>query len=446
MTPHNVKCPCCNNPWSAATGDFFAKFCTECEESQEPQQGKGVSRSNMDFGVHPKENFYLYANGNWLKNNPIPPGYPNWNSFLTLHVQSQENLKDILTELAKSNELSEDERKLSVFYKTAMDEEAIEKLGVEPLQGLLEHCQTIVDSMGDDDDDKALLAKNLGTMALKYGISPFMSVGASPDKMDSEHSIAEISQGGIGLPDRDYYFNEDKEEKREAYKKCIALMLTLLEDPHATEAADENAALAEKVYTLERTLAESHMTRTDNRDPHATYNKMTISQLSASGNDAFDFAAYFLGATGKNVEELGDINVRNTSAVEKAAEVASTVEPATLLGYLRWKVASSSAPYLSKAFADAHFDFFEKTLSGTKEIKPRWKRAMAFTETALGEALGKIYCAKYFDESSKHRAVEIVEKVRQALEDRLKEVDWIKADSTRNEALKKMGKFGVKIG
>jgi putative endopeptidase len=440
MTPHNVKCPCCSNPWSAATGDFFAKFCTDCETQE--QQGNGLSRSNMDFDAHPKENFYLYANGNWLKKNPIPPGYPNWNSFLTLHVQSQENLRDILVELAKSNDLSDDERKVSAFYRTAMDEEAIEKIAAGPLEGLLQHCQTIVDSM----EDKASLAKNLGTMAFQYGISPFISIGASPDKMNSDHSIAQISQGGIGLPDRDYYFDEDKEEKREAYKKCIAMMLTLLDDPHATEATDENAALAEKVYTLEHTLAESHMSRTDNRDPHATYNKMSISQLTANGNDAFDFAAYFLGATGKTVEGLGDINVRNTKAVEKAAEVASTVEPATLLAYLRWKVAASSAPYLSKAFVDAHFDFFENTLSGTKEIKPRWKRAMAFTESALGEALGKLYCAKYFDESSKHRALEIVEKVRQALEDRLKEVDWIKADSTRSEALKKMGMFRVKIG
>jgi putative endopeptidase len=122
------------------------------------------------------------------------------------------------------------------------------------------------------------------------------------------------------------------------------------------------------------------------------------------------------------------------------------VDSDTLRGYLRWKVAESSAPYLCKSFVDAHFDFYEKTLSGTQEIKPRWKRAMAFTENALGEALGKIYCAKCFDETSKERALEIVEKVRQALEERLKEVDWIKAESTRNEALKKMSKFRVKIG
>lgn len=436
MTTPNVKCPCCNNPWAAATGDFFAKFCTDCQE------GKGLSRSNMDLDVAPKSNFYLYANGNWLKQNPIPSGYPSWNSFLTLHVQSQENLKEILTELAESKEQSEDERKVSVFYKAAMDEETIEQVGLEPLQGLLDHCQATVDAM----QDKAALAQNLGVLALKYAVSPFISIGVSPDKMNSEHSIAQISQGGIGLPDRDYYFDEDKEDKREAYKKCIAKMLTLLENVNATEATEENIALADKIYELEKTLAESHMTRTENRDPHATYNKMSISALTDIGKEAFDFAAYFLGATGKSTEELGDINVRNTKAVEKAAEVASNVDKDTLLGYLRWNVAVSSAPYLCKAFVDEHFNFFEKTLSGTQEIKPRWKRAMAFTESALGEALGKLYCAKHFDESSKQIALDIVEKVRQALEDRLKEVEWIKADTTREAALQKMAKFRVKIG
>ncbi len=440
MTSESVKCPCCNNPWAAATGDFFAKLCMECEVQQTP--GTGVSRSNMDFDVHPKENFYLYANGKWLENNPIPSGYPNWNTFLTLHVKSQENLKDILTELAESEDVSEDERKVSAFYKAAMDEERIEALGMEPLNELLDHVEATVDSMSD----KSSFAKNLGIMTFKYGISPFVSVGVSPDKMNSEHSIAQLAQGGIGLPDRDYYFDEDKEEKRHAYMKCIAIMLTLLENTEATEATENNVALAENVFNLEKSLAEAHMTRTENRDPHATYNKMSISDLIMRGNNHFDFASYFLGSTGKTVEELGDINVCNTKAVEKAAEVASTVNPDALLAYLRWKAVASSAPYLSKAFVDTHFDFFEKALSGTQEIKPRWKRAMAFTESALGEALGKLYCAKYFDESSKGRALNIVEQVRQALEDRLKEVDWIKAESTRNYALKKMERFRVKIG
>jgi putative endopeptidase len=204
--PHNIKCPCCNNPWAAATGDMFAKICQECETTTTSEEdGKGLDRSNMDFEVHPKENFYQYANGSWLKNNPIPSGYPNWNSFLTLHVQSQENLKKILLELAKNNkDITDDERKVSVFYKAAMEEEAIKTAGVEPLQPLLEHCNKTVDALKEKNDQDA---KCLGAMAFQYGISPFFCIGVSPDKKDnSEHSIiAEVAQGGIGLPDRDNF-------------------------------------------------------------------------------------------------------------------------------------------------------------------------------------------------------------------------------------------------
>ncbi|KAL3941577.1 MAG: hypothetical protein SGBAC_004079 [Bacillariaceae sp.] len=452
--PHNMKCPCCKNPWAAATGDFFARICQECEDTSP----KGLSRGNMDFSVHPKDDFYLYANGEWLKKNPIPSGYPNWNSFLTLHTQSQENLKNMLEELSKSggkgggkggDNISEEERKVSLFYKAAMDEDAIEVAGVSPLKPLLDACDKAVGSAASKDSKG--FASILGTMCYQYGISPFFSIGVSPDKMNSDHSIAQLSQGGLGLPDRDYYFDEDKEDKREAYKKCVANFLTLLEDPSMAttkEATPENVALATKILDLEKTLAESHMTRTENRDPHETFNKMSMDKLMTElCSNEFDFGSYFLAATGKSsVEDVGEINVRNTKAIAKAAEVAASTDSETLKGYLKWKVVASCAPYLSSKFVQEHFKFYETVMMGTKEIKERWKRAMGWTDSALGEALGKLYCAKYFDESSKQQALDIVEQVRQALEDRLKEVDWIKSDSTREQALKKMENFRVKIG
>jgi putative endopeptidase len=440
-TSHTPKCPCCSNPWAAATGDFFAKLCQECETT-DVDGNKSLSRDNMDFAVHPRDNFYQYTNGNWLKNNPIPSGYPNWNSFLTLHVQSQENLKDILMELAAKEDVSEDERKVAAFYQAAMNEEAIEKAGISPMKPLLDLCSEAVEKK----NDKAAFATCLGRLAYKYQISPFFSIGASPDKKNSDHSIAEVAQGGIGLPDRDYYYDETKDTERTAYKLCVAKMLTLVVDATAKENSDEAVAKAEKVYELEMSLAEAHMTKTESRDPHDTYNKMSIAQLTENCKGAFDFASYFLAATGKNVDQLGDINVRNTKALERMAEVASTADAETLTAYLQWMSVKSFASYLSQPFVDAQFDFYEKALMGTQEIKPRWKRAMAFTESALGEALGKLYCAKYFDESSKEQALTIVEQVRQALEERLKEVDWMKADSTRENALKKMGRFNVKIG
>lgn len=437
-----TKCPCCDNPWGRATGDFFAKLCVECEE-KEPED-KGLSRSNMDFEVSPSENFYNYSNGGWIKENPIPPGYPSWNTFLTLHVKSQENLKDLLAELAEKNkdELSTDEAKVSAFYAAALDEEAIETAGLEPMTLLLNLCNEISE---ESTKDKAAYAKLLGEMSAKYGVSPFFCIGASPDNKNSNHSLCQVSQGGLGLPDRDYYFDEDKEEKRVAYKKHVAMMLTLLDDPAATEPTEAAVAAANQVYALELELAEAHMTKTECRDPEATYNKMAVADLTKNGDDAFDFASYFVGATGKSAENLGDINVRNTEALKRVAKVASTIEPEILKNYLRWASVKSCAPYLAKVFVDENFDFYEKTLSGTDEIKPRWKRAMTFTESALGEALGQLYCAKYFDEECKGRALKIVEDVRAALEERLKEVEWM-GEATREEALKKMAGFKVKIG
>ena len=402
----------------------------------------------------PQDNFYAYTNGTWLKNNPIPAGYPNFNSFLQLHIQSQENLKGILEELEKKSssdggevDVTEDERKVATFYSAAMDEDEIEKVGIKPLKPVLELCEAIATASSKADSNKVEFAKLLGKLAFRYGINPFFAIGVSPDNENTDISIAQIYQGGLGLPDRDYYFDEDKQDKRDEYKKCIAKFLTLLKDQSVKEPTEEAIATAIKVYDLEHALAEKHMTKTENRDPHATYNKMSIAKLTEMcGNGCFDFVTYLEVCTGKTVTELGDVNLRNVDAIQRVAVVSTSADQETLLAYLQWTSLRSCASYLSKAFVDAQFDFYEKCLMGTQEIKPRWKRAMAFTESALGECLGKLYCARYFDESSKERALDIVERVRQALEDRLKEVDWMKAETTRNEALKKMAKFGVKIG
>mmetsp|Transcript_1521 Transcript_1521/g.2317 ORF Transcript_1521/g.2317 Transcript_1521/m.2317 type:complete len:715 (+) Transcript_1521:42-2186(+) len=448
----DYKCPCCDNPWAAATGEFFAQFCEPCQETKEAEE----KSFGVDRAISPNDDFYLFANKKWMDANPIPKGYPNWNTFLHLHTLSQERLKELLecldtADLPEDDDsTSDDTKKLAAFYTAAMDEEAIEEAGIQPIQSLLDDCAktAAAAAAGDDDTSSSALATSLGQLMCTYGISPFFSIGASPDSKDSNHSIAQVAQGGLGLPDRDYYFDEDKEDLRTAYKQHLAQMLTLLDDPTATEKpSEENIAHAEKVYDLEEQLAKVHMTKTENRDPEATYNKMSIADFSTNvGKNKFDFTSYFQAATGKSVDELGDINIRNLAALEGAAELASTVDAVVLEHYLRFRSIASCANYMPKAFVMENFNFHEKTLMGTDEIKPRWKRAMAMTEAALGEALGQIYCSKYFDESCKEKALSIVEAVRQALEKRLKEVDWMKSDSTREQALKKMNRFNVKIG
>lgn len=221
-------------------------------------------------------------------------------------------------------------------------------------------------------------------------------------------------------------------------------MLMLLDPTVYTETvATETSAL---IYGIELDIAGSHMTKTEKRDPLATYNKMDVAALTELCNGSFDFAT-FLTAMGKeSVDAVGDINVRNVKAVQKIAEVVSGLEATAMVHYLKWHTISKVASYLPKAFVDEDFHFYQTVLSGTKELKPRWKRAMAMTETALGEALGKMYCNKYFDEDCKNRAFAIVESVRAALEERLKEVPWMTADATREAALKKMKNFKIKIG
>ncbi|KAL3807991.1 hypothetical protein ACHAXA_000961, partial [Cyclostephanos tholiformis] len=404
----------------------------------------GWSHPKLARPISP-DNFFLYSNGNWMRDNPIPSGYSSWNSFMSLRLKSQEDCRRILAEsdgIGGTGDVSDEERKVALFYGAAMDEDAIEAAGTRPMLPLLELCEEAAKCR----DDKVAYASCLGRMSMRYGVTPFFSIGSGPDKKDSDRSIAQVSQGGIRLPDRDYYFDQDKEGQRSAYKNTIALMLTLLVDPCAIEPSEESIDAAERVFELEKSLAEGHMTKTENRDPHDTYNKMTMEGLIQIGDGAFDFGSYFSSATGKNVEEIGDINLRNTKAIARMTEVASSVDEGTMHAYFRWMAVSSCAPYLSKPFVNAHFDFYEKTLQGTQEIKERWKRAMEFTESALGEALGKLYCAKYFDETSKGRALAIVEQVRLALENRLKEVDWMKSEETRANALKKMDRFGVKIG
>lgn len=435
------KCPCCNNPWSS--GDFMARFCGECKVAPEDDSSKAMF--SVDASVSPSNDFYLYANQKWIQDNPIPSGYPNWNTFLHLHTLSQERLKDLLQDLKIDETSSEDSRKLAAFYKAAMDEDAIETAGIKPMQPLLDACHETAQAA----TDKTKLATGLGNLLKKFGISAFFSVGASPDNHDSNHSIAQVAQGGLGLPDRDYYFDDDKQDKREAYKQHIAKMLTLLSDPTCTTTTpiptEECVEKANQLYKLEEALAKSHMTKTDNRDPEATYNKMTIQDFATNVcKDQFDVDAYLRAATDQ--KELGEINIRNLSALEGMAEILSTIQPELLEDYLRWRSVKACASYMSKAFVMESFDFNERILSGTDEIKPRWKRAMAFTENALGEALGQVYCSKYFDESCKEKALFIVEQVRKALEERLKEVDWMKSDSTREQGLQKMNRFKVKIG
>ena len=418
-------------------------MCTTCEETK-PEDEKstdeiGLYLKNLDTSVKPSDNFFRYANGGWMETNTIPAGYPSWNSFLHLHTLSQERLKEILENIDNKSEKSLNEVKLAAFYKAAMDEDAIEKDDTTSLKPIFDDIEACVNSVKNGD---GAIAKHLGLLQAKYGISPFFSIYASPDYKKSEWSICHLAQGGLGLPDRDYYFDEDKADKRDLYLTHVTQMLEMLN----VNLDLEPEQAARSIYDLEIKLANAHMTKTENRDPYATYNLTSINELKERCERKFDFAEFLLSATNKTEDELKNVNVRNTKAIEMCANVIASIEASVLRAYLLWNCVRSFAKYLSKRFVEKDFEFYEKILSGTAEMKPRWKRAMQFTESALGEALGEIYCQKFFDETCKEKALSIVEKVRQALENRLHEVEWMTSDETREQALKKMAGFKVKIG
>lgn len=269
----------------------------------------------------------------------------------------------------------------------------------------------------------------------------FFSYGETIDKKDSDMTIAGLYQSGLGLPDRDYYFDEDKVEKTELYKKHVSKMLSMI-------GISSGDASADAVYELEKSMASQFMTKTALRDPEATYNIVTIEDLSTKC-PLIDWTTYLSLAHSVDAsavpETVGKINLATVAPLENLGAILKTTELATVKDYLKWKTVKAFAVHLPARFVDENFDFYSRQLAGTKENKPRWKRAMGMVESNLGEALGQLYCEEHFSGEAKPKALEIVESVRDALKDRLLEVEWMGED-TRAKAMEKMAGFRVQIG
>lgn len=335
-----------------------------------------------------------------------------------------------------------------------MDEETIEKKGLLPTLELLNSCSRI------HTDPTNLIS----TLHAQYGVRVFFTLYSSPDKRNSCTSIASLSQAGIGLPDRDYYFDEDKQEKRMKYVEYLQKMFNLLGTSIEGKSCeilsvykDELVCAdgAQAVLEIETLLATAHLSRTEMRDPELTYNKMNLNDLSAlcradlsSGDESvhkgMDWPRYF-AEIGKPEVELGDVNITSLKAFSALGSILQTIPSEKLMHYCIFHCMNSVARHLPLAFSNLYFEFFEKELKGTAEQKPRWKKSLEFLEDSLGEALGKLYVQKHFQGDAKQRALQVVEAVRDALRERLQEVPWM-SDTTRAEALIKMEKFRVKIG
>jgi putative endopeptidase len=375
---------------------------------------------------------------------------------MVLRDLNLERLKSILDEAATdsspgSSTSTPEFQTVSCFYNGFMNEDAMNAASISEL---LPTIQQIHDKKHGDD-----ITELVAELHVKYNARVFFGMYSSPDRKNSVHTICSLTQSGLGLPDRDYYFDADKESKREKYIEYIANILAVIGREGGIErfaTSKQCQQIALQIFAFEVKIARSHLTRAELRDQEKTYNKMNPSELISlthedgwasyltigSPRRSFDWSAYF-AAIGKPAAVFGDINVLCPQATRQAVLLMS--DP-VVSDYLCFHLVSTLAPHLHADLMSLHFDFFEKELKGTAEQRPRWKRALEFVETALGEALGQKYCAKYFAGDAKTKALAIVEKVRDCLRERLEEVDWMKRPETREAALLKMSGFKVKIG
>jgi putative endopeptidase len=390
----------------------------------------GFDPANLDTSCKPCEDFNKFANGGWIARNPIPAAYPRWGNFNKLDEQNQEKLREILEDAAKSAKAAKgsNAQKIGDFYASGMDTNKIEAEGIKPLAAELAR----IDKINDLPALQAAIARlqSLGVRA------PFV-FGARQDFKNSTQIIAQASEAGLGLPDRDYYVKDDAKSKqvRDAYAAHVQSMFALLGDD-----AERAAAAAKVVMTIETRLAQRSMTRVQRRQPEAVYHKMEMAQLKEVMPN-FSWPAYFKSI---NHTEITTVNIDNPEFFKEVNKALTEISPADWKTYLRWHLINVAAPYLSSKFEQEDFNF-NKVLTGTPEMLPRWKRVVRATDRSLGEALGEIYVQKTFTPEAKARALAMVGNLIAALKNDLTTLAWM-SQTTRQRATAKLEAFAKKIG
>jgi predicted metalloendopeptidase len=393
------------------------------------ENAKPIDPSNMDPSVKPADDFFLYANGGWIKRTEIPPEQSRWGSFNQLIDHNYDALHAIAEKASKAKSSEADTQKVGDFYASGMDEKTIEAMRTKPLQDELSK----IDNMKERQD----VLKEIAHLHVN-GVNAFFNFGAGQDDKDSTREIAQARQGGLGMPDRDYYTKDDDASKklRDQYVAHVTKMLTLLGEP-----AEKAGADAKKILALETSLAQASRTRVELRDPQKNYNKMTPSELQTLTPDwKWDDYLKEIGLT-----TPGDIDVHQPDFFKAVNTAFTSTSLDDWKTYLRWHLINAAAPALSSDFVNEDFNFKETTLRGTKQIKPRWKRVIISEDGEIGEALGKLYAAEYFPPQAKARALELISNVKEALADRIKALEWMD-EPTKKAALEKLAAFQVKIG
>jgi predicted metalloendopeptidase len=388
----------------------------------------GVDLTILDKTCKPCDDFFHYASGEWLAKNPIPAAYPSWGRFNELAERNRELLHQILEQAAANTQASagSNERKIGDFYASCMDEKQINATGAKPLDAEFARIDA-VQSARELQEEVARL-QGLGVRAL-------FDFGSTQDEKNSSQVIGGADQGGLGLPDRDYYTKTDDKSRqvRQQYQEHVSKMLALVGED-AAKAATEAKAIVE----LETKLADASLTRVERRDPEKTYHKMNRSDLRALTPN-WSWEDYFQEIGYSNIDF---VDVSAPKFFETMSQALKETPLETWKTYLRWHLVNSTAPYLSDAFVDEDFNFKGRVF---QELLPRWKRCVTATDRQLGEALGQIYVQKYFPPEAKARALEMVNHLTEALHDDLQTLPWM-GPATRKQALTKLAAFTRKIG
>ena len=396
---------------------------------QAPQ--KLIDPANMDLTVKPGDDFYTYASGNWIKNNPVPAKETRWGSFNELRDFNINAVKGIVEEAAadKSAPAGSVKKRVGDFYAAAMDSLTIEKLGYTPIKADLAKISKIKDLQGVVDEVIEMRTSGIG--------SPMFSFGVGQDRKNVTKYLPQLGQGGTTLPDRDYYLKDDSRvlKIREAYLNYISTLFTL-----TGSSAAEAKQKANTVFAIEKSFAEAQMARIEMRDPYKTYNKFTVVEFSKTTPN-IDWVKTLpkLQVTGQDT-----ILVSSPKFFVSLDGMLKTVSIADWKTYLQWNVLKGSAANLSSPFVKASFAF-NQVQTGQKVQTPRWQRMSQLTDGAIGELLGQIYVAKYFKPEAKARMTELIANLRTAFEIRIKNLEWM-SPVTKEKALAKLNAFVPKIG
>ena len=400
--------------------------------SMTAQESKTTSDSvvtSMDKSVDPCVDFYQFACGGWIKNNPIPPDQSIWSRFGELAERNREELRGILENAAKAPNRDANEQKIGDYYSTCMDEAAIEKKGAGVLKPEFDHINGL--------RDKAALPVLMAYLH-GQGINALFDFGSGADFKNAKQVIGQADQGGLSLPDRDYYLKDDPKsvELRKQYLQHVANMFKLLGD-----APDKAAAEAIAVMNVETALAKGSGDRVERRDPERVYHKMPVTEWQ-SLTPSFSVTRYLTSVGAPAMDSLNVVEPNFFKALDAELKSASMDDLKT---YLRWHLVHSQAESLPKAFQDENFNFYGKTLRGTKELQPRWKRCVAAVDGDLGEALGRVFVEKYFPPEAKARTLKMVNQLEAALHHDITELPWM-SEVTKKQALIKLAAIQNKIG